>query len=77
MQRKTGAFEGSIRKNTVYRFLNSTKTNWKRFTTLLSIRIINNFMKPLNGNDREENIERKEKLYYLGKIRIVFFFKFW
>ena len=31
MQRKTGAFDGSFCKNTVYRFLNSTKTNWQRF----------------------------------------------
>ena len=36
MQRKTGVFEGGFCKNTVYRFLNNTKTNWQRFTTLLS-----------------------------------------
>ena len=36
MQRKTGVFEGGFCKNTVYRFLNNTKTNWLRFTTLLS-----------------------------------------
>jgi len=34
MQRKTGVFEAGFCKNTVYRFLNSTKTNWLRFTTL-------------------------------------------
>ena len=54
MQRKTGAFDGSFCKNTVYRFLNSTKTNWQRFTTLLSARIINGFMKPLTADDRKD-----------------------
>ena len=28
IQRKTGVFKESFSKNTVYRFLNSTKTNW-------------------------------------------------
>lgn len=36
MQRKTGMFDGRFCKNTVYRFLNNTKVNWLRFTTLLS-----------------------------------------
>ena len=54
MQRKTGVFEGSFCKNTVYRFLNSTKTNWQRFTTLLSARIIMDFMKPLTAEDRKD-----------------------
>lgn len=54
MQRKTGVFEGSFSKNTFYRFLNSTKTNWQRFTTLLSARIINAFMKPLTADDRKD-----------------------
>ena len=36
MQQKTGAFRESFSKNTFYRFLNSPKTNWLRFTTLLS-----------------------------------------
>ena len=47
MQRKTGIFDGSFCKNTVYRFFNNAKINWSRFTTLLSSRIINDFMKPL------------------------------
>ena len=42
------------RKNTVYRFLNSTKTNWLRFTTLLSGKIINGFMKPLTDESRKD-----------------------
>ena len=51
MQRKTGTFDGSFCKNTVYRFLNNAKINWFRFTTLLSSRIINDFMKPLTGEN--------------------------
>ena len=54
MQRKTGAFESGFCKNTVYRFLNNTKTNWQRFTTLLSARIINDFMKPLTSDNRKD-----------------------
>lgn len=54
IQRKTGVFKESFSKNTVYRFLNSTKTNWQRFTTLLSANIINDFMKPLTFDDRKD-----------------------
>ena len=54
MQRKTGTFTGGFSKNTVYRFLNNTKTNWLRFTTLLSARIINGFMKPLTDEKRKD-----------------------
>ena len=36
MQMKTGTFEGGFSKNTIYRFLNNARTNWQRFTTLLS-----------------------------------------
>ena len=54
MQRKTGVFKEAFSKNTVYRFLNSTKTNWQKFTTLLSANIINEFMKPLTSDDRKD-----------------------
>lgn len=54
MQRKTGVCEAGFCKNTVYRFLNSTKTNWLRFTTLLSAKIINEFMKPLTDDTRKD-----------------------
>lgn len=54
MQQKTGIFDAGFCKNTVYRFLNSTKTNWLRFTTLLSSRIINSFMKPLTSDNRKD-----------------------
>ena len=54
MQQKTGVFEAGFCKNTVYRFLNNTKTNWLRFTTILSARIINSFMKPLTSDTRKD-----------------------
>ena len=54
MQRKTGVFDGSFCKNTVYRFLNDPRINWLRFTTLLSTRIINVFMKPLTDENRRD-----------------------
>ncbi|MCX4295953.1 MAG: transposase, partial [Lachnospiraceae bacterium] len=54
MQKKTGVFDGSFCKNTVYRFLNNPKINWLRFTTLLSTRIINVFMKPLTDENRRD-----------------------
>ena len=54
MQRKTGVFDGSFCKNTVYRFLNNPRINWLRFTTLLSTRIINVFMKPLTDEKRKD-----------------------
>ncbi len=40
MQQKTGSFKESFSKNTFYRFLNSPKTNWLRFTTLLSKKVV-------------------------------------
>ena len=52
IQKKTGVFDGSFCKNTVYCFLNNPKINWLRFTTLLSTRIINVFMKPLTDENR-------------------------
>ena len=54
MQWKTGIFDGSFCKNTVYRFLNNAKINWSRFTALLSSRIINGFMKPLTDESRKD-----------------------
>lgn len=54
MQMKTGIFEGGFSKNTVYRFLNNARTNWQRFTTLLSAGIINGFMKPLTDENRKD-----------------------
>lgn len=54
MQIKTNAFKASFSKNTVYRFLNSAKTNWLCFTTLLSEMVVNQFMRDLTSDERED-----------------------
>lgn len=54
MQMKTGTYKGNFSKNTIYRFLNNAKTNWRRFTTLLSASIICGFMKPLTDEKRKD-----------------------
>lgn len=41
MQQRTGSFKEDFSKNTFYRFLNSAKTNWLRFTSMLASQIIN------------------------------------
>jgi len=52
MQQRTNSFRESFSKNTYYRFLNGTKTNWQRFTTLLSADIINKKLRDLTAEDR-------------------------
>ncbi len=52
MQQRTGSFKEDFSKNTFYRFLNSTKTNWLRFTTMLAADVINNDLKNLTDNSR-------------------------
>ena len=54
MQMKTGTYKESFSKNTIYRFLNNARTNWQRFTTLLSAGIISSFMKPLTDEKRKD-----------------------
>ena len=51
MQQKTGAYREEFSKNTFYRFLNNRKTNWLRFTTLLS-KAISGTIEPLTSDDR-------------------------
>ena len=51
MQQKTGSFRESFSKNTFYRFLNGVKTNWLRFTTLLS-KAVADTIEPLTSSDR-------------------------
>ena len=51
MQMKTDSFHESFSKNTYYRFLNSVKTNWLRFTTLLS-KAVADSVEPLTSADR-------------------------
>lgn len=52
MQQRSGSFKEGFSKNTFYRFLNSTKTNWLRFTSLLAADIVNNNLKNLTDQKR-------------------------
>lgn len=52
MQQRTGSFKEDFSKNTFYRFLNSTKTNWLRFTSMLASQIINDEVKCLTDEKR-------------------------
>ena len=52
MQMRTGSFKEDFSKNAVYRFLNSAKTNWLRFTTALASTIINDEVKELTDEKR-------------------------
>ena len=49
MQQRTGSFKEAFSKNTFYRFLNSAKTNWLRFTSLLAADIINHDIRDLTN----------------------------
>lgn len=55
MQQLTGSFKEGFSKNTFYRFLNSAKTNWLRFTSLLAADIVNNDIKGLT-DDKRRNV---------------------
>ena len=54
MQMRTKSYQEDFSKNTYYRFLNSMKTDWLRFTTLLSATVIGDFMQRLTGEDRKD-----------------------
>jgi hypothetical protein len=54
MQIITGRYSEAFGKNTVYRFLNSARTNWERLTCALSARIINGSIRKLTGKDRQD-----------------------
>jgi len=54
MQIITGQYSEAFGKNTVYRFLNSARTNWERLTCALSARIINGSIRKLTGKDRQD-----------------------
>lgn len=45
-------FQRGLFQNAVYRFLNSAKTNWLRFTTALASTIINDEVKELTDEKR-------------------------
>ena len=53
MQQRTGSFKEKFSKNTFYRFFNSAKTNWLRFTSLLAAEIVNNDIRDLINQERK------------------------
>ena len=63
MQIKTNHFSGDFSKNTFYRFLNHAGTNWLRFVTLLSAKIVNEFIRPLTSDDRADAFIIDDSLY--------------
>ncbi len=64
MQQRTGTFKEEFSKNTFYRFLNSAKTNWLRFTSLLAAEIINNDIQPLTDIKREKVFIIDDSLFH-------------
>ena len=50
-------------KNTVYRFLNSVHTNWRRFILLLSSRVISQELEPLTGAANMKVLIADDTLY--------------
>ena len=54
MQIATNRFTEKFSKNTVYRFLNNSKINWEKFTVMLSEKIINQFIRPLTSEERDD-----------------------
>ena len=54
MQMKTNRYTEAFSKNTVHRFLDNGRTNWEKFTNMLSERIVNDFIRPLTSDDRED-----------------------
>ena len=53
MQQRTSSFKEDFSKNTFYRFLNSSKTNWLRFTSLLAADIVNHDIRDLTDPERK------------------------
>lgn len=63
MQQKLGNFQQSFSKNTYYRFLTNPRTNWLRFTTCLSEKIINEHIRPLTSESRDTCFVIDDSLY--------------
>ena len=68
MQQRTGSFKEEFSKNTFYRFLNSTKTNWLRFTSLLAADIVKNDIRDLTDETRKNVTDSYENAINLGVI---------
>ncbi len=53
----------SIKKDTVYRFLNSSRYNWRKFLLLLGTSAIKKFVAPLTSDDRVKVLVVDDSLY--------------
>lgn len=58
-------------KDTVYRFLNSSNFNWRKFLLLLSTAIIKNFVYPLTSKDRVNVLIVDDSLYSRNRSKAV------
>lgn len=58
-------------KDTVYRFLNSSSFNWRKFLFLLSSSIIKNFVNPLTSEDRVNVLIVDDSLYSRNRSKSV------
>ena len=63
MQNQVGSFREHFSKNTYYRFFQNVHANWLRFTTLLSERIVNRYLRPLTSDDRDDCFVIDDSLY--------------
>ncbi len=63
MQKKTGNFKEDFSKNAYYRFLRSAHSNWLRFTTMLSEKIINEHLRKLTSDNRADCFVVDDSLY--------------
>ena len=63
MQKKTGSFKEDFSKNAYYRFLRGSHSNWLRFTTLLSEKIVNEHLRGLTSTDRADCFVVDDSLY--------------
>ena len=60
MQQRTGSFKEDFSKNTFCRFLNSAKTTWLRFTSLLAADIINHDIRDLTDHERKKGFSESD-----------------
>ena len=63
MQNKLGQVREGFSKNTYYCFLMNPRTNWLRFTTMLSARIISKHIRPLTSENRDDCFVIDDSLY--------------
>ena len=63
MQKRIGNFHEEFSKNTYYRFFQNVHANWLRFTTMLSECIVNQHLRPLTSDSREDCFVIDDTLY--------------